>query len=158
MTADTVGPARCPRCGAAVRDGDPWCTLCYADLRPPAPAAPPVPPAPSEAEPGAADPLTSPYPLVEAGPVPSPEPLDPELDVPTWPCAACGTANRLERDTCAGCGAPFLSGLRDTEAPLLELPLVGDLTRLDRSHRLALAAGVVLAFLVLTLLLGVLFH
>ncbi|MFN2626553.1 MAG: hypothetical protein ABR520_10785, partial [Mycobacteriales bacterium] len=26
---------RCPRCGAAVKTGAEWCTLCYADLRPP---------------------------------------------------------------------------------------------------------------------------
>ena len=32
MSADHAG---CPRCGASVRAGSQWCTLCYADLRPP---------------------------------------------------------------------------------------------------------------------------
>lgn len=63
----------------------------------------------------------------------------------------------MDRDTCAGCGLPFLSGLREQEAPLLELPVVGDITRLGRGQRFALAGGVVLAFVVLTLLLGLLF-
>jgi len=76
---------------------------------------------------------------------------------PTWPCASCGSVNLMERDTCAGCGAPFLSGLREQERPLLELPVVGDITRLGRGQRFALAGAVVLAFLVLTLLLGLVF-
>ena len=127
-----------------MRAGDPWCTLCYADLRPPPTPAPPPPPVSVEGVPS-------------QPPVPGPQ-AGGGREEPTWPCAACGTANRLERDTCSGCGAPFLSGLRDAEAPLLELPLVGDLTRLERSHRLALAAGVVLAFVALTLLLGLVFR
>jgi len=148
MTAESPGPDRCPACGAAVRPGDPWCTLCYADLRPPpSPAPDPVPvvaePAPLQAYvPVTADPLTAP---LEA------------LSGPTWPCTTCGATNRLERDTCASCGAPFLSGLREQEGPLLELPVVGDLTRLGRGHRFALAGGVVLAFVLLTLAIGLLF-
>jgi hypothetical protein len=139
MTAP--GPDRCPRCGAAVKPGDPWCTLCYADLRPP--AAPVDPPAAVAAAP-TYDPLSDPLP---AAPVAG----------PTWPCSACGTVNPIERDTCAGCGLPFLSGLREQEAPLLELPVVGDITRLGRGQRFALAGGVVLVFVLLTLVLGLLF-
>lgn len=66
---------RCPTCAAAVRPGAGWCTLCYADLRPPAPPppAPPQPaavpmahavsfaPQPVERPPSAADPLTAAY-------------------------------------------------------------------------------------------------
>ncbi|GAC1440564.1 MAG: hypothetical protein NVS3B26_10070 [Mycobacteriales bacterium] len=63
----------------------------------------------------------------------------------------------MERNDCAGCGLPFLSGLRDAEAPLLELPVVGDITRLGRGQRFALAGAVVLVFIVVTLLLGLLF-
>lgn len=37
----------CPRCGAHVRAGAQWCTLCYTDLRP----APDPAPAPARAEP-----------------------------------------------------------------------------------------------------------
>src|SRR3954463_7136302 len=48
MTAEIPGTDRCPKCGAAVRYGDPWCTLCYADLRPPPPPEPaPLPDAPA---------------------------------------------------------------------------------------------------------------
>jgi len=33
---------RCPKCAAGVRPGADWCTLCYADLRPPAPVQAPA--------------------------------------------------------------------------------------------------------------------
>jgi hypothetical protein len=46
-----------------------------------------------------------------------------------------------------------MAAARD-EAPLLELPVVGDITRLGRGQRFALAAGVVLAIVLLTFLLG----
>jgi hypothetical protein len=98
---------------------------------------------------------------VVAGPDPLTAPLDAvtgePVTGPTWPCSACGTQNRIERATCSACGSPFLSGLREQEGPLLELPVVGDLTRLRRGQRFAIAAGVVLAFVVLTLLVGLVF-
>ena len=76
---------------------------------------------------------------------------------PTWPCSTCGATNVLAADVCASCGAGFLAGLRETE-PLLELPGVGDLTRLSRGQRLMIAFGVVgaivVALAVLILLLG----
>jgi len=128
MTVET----RCPHCGAALRPDAPWCTLCYADLRP----APVVP--------VAAAPAPAPAPVVAA--VPSGK--------PGWPCTACGTPNDVERGTCATCGLPFLAGLRESEPPLLELPVVGDLTKLSRGQRFALAGGVVLACVLLTSLLG----
>jgi hypothetical protein len=157
MTAELPGLDRCPKCSAAVKPGDPWCTLCYADLRPPAPP----PPAPVAADP-LTDPLTDPppppalVPSVVRGPDPLTAPLA-ALDGPTWPCATCGATNRIDRDTCVGCGSPFLSALRDAEGPLLELPVVGDITRLGRGQRVALAGGVVLVVVVLTLLIGLVF-
>ena len=33
MGPDLVTLTACPACGAALRPGAPWCTLCYADLR-----------------------------------------------------------------------------------------------------------------------------
>jgi hypothetical protein len=63
----------------------------------------------------------------------------------------------MERDVCAGCGLPFLSGVHAHEA-LLELPVVGDITKLSRGHRFALAFGVIVVFAVLTILLGLLFR
>lgn len=98
---------RCPSCGAAVRAGDPWCTLCWADLRPPPPPAPPTP-APVIAAPVAAvaavatvDPLTAPLPVVlgEAPPAPT--------ATATWPCVECGVQNTLDLDACGVCTAPF---------------------------------------------------
>jgi hypothetical protein len=63
----------------------------------------------------------------------------------------------MANDTCSSCGRHFLAGLREDQAPLLELPVVGDLTKLSRGHRFALAFGVVFAVLVLTVLLGLIF-
>ena len=86
-----------------------------------------------------ADPLNDPLPVVRPG----------------WPCSACGTPNDFGLDACAACGAGFLAALRD-EAPALTVPGIGDLGRLSRGRRLALAAGIVLAVLVLTVILGLL--
>lgn len=141
---------RCPKCGAALRPDAPWCTLCYADLRPPpvtevtdVTAAAPLEPDPLSAPLRVVAPeVGAPAPVVAAG--------------PGWPCSACGATNAVERDTCAGCGLPFLSALREGQPPLLELPLVGDITRLSRAQRFGLAGGVVLAFVLLTLVVGLL--
>jgi hypothetical protein len=137
-----TAPTACPSCGASLRPDAPWCTLCYADLRPkPAPESAPEPA--REPEPVAA---------VEAPKAP-PRPVP--GDEPTWPCTTCGGVNAMERSTCASCGAGFLAAAKD-DGPLLELPVVGDITRLGRGQRFALAGGVVLAFIVLTLLVGLL--
>jgi hypothetical protein len=154
--AELPGHDRCPQCGAAVRPGAPFCTLCHADLRPPKPEPEPEP-EPLDVDPPAAVAYT---PAVVSGPDPLTGPLDAvtgEQTGPTWPCTACGTHNRIERETCSACGLPFLSGLREQDSPLLELPVVGDITQLPRGLRFAIAGGVVLAVLALTLLLGVLF-
>lgn len=145
--------ARCPHCRASVRPGAPWCTLCHADLRPPPPAPAPEPePVPVAAAPvqrPAVDPLTAPAAALGLPPRPGSE--------PTWPCSSCGTANPIAANACASCGAGFLAGLRETEGPLLELPGVGDLTRMSRGQRLGIAFGVVIAFVALTALLSLLF-
>jgi hypothetical protein len=121
----------CPACGAALRPGAPWCTLCYADLRP----------APADAAP---EPSYAP---------PSPPPVPAEG--PTWPCATCDAPNPLGYGACGACGSGFLSVLREQEGPLLELPGVGDITRLAKPQRFALAGGAVLAAVLLTFLSGV---
>lgn len=152
--ADLLSPvasSRCPSCAATLREGAPWCTLCFADLRPaPAPAA-----------------VELAVPAAAAYGLPAPDPLtDTVADLgtpqaagapdPTWPCATCGAANGLTADVCAACGAGFLAGLRESEAPLLALPVVGDLGAMSRAQRLGLAAVLVLAVVVLTALLGLL--
>lgn len=77
MTTD-----RCPACGAAVAAGAPWCTLCFADLRPRSvateaaatPAGAEVPAVPAEAAAtalaSAVDPLTAPLATLLAPPAP----------------------------------------------------------------------------------------
>ncbi len=129
---------RCPHCRASVRPGAPWCTLCHADLRP-APA------------PVVMAPVTVP------APVAAPRPAAPAEGDPTWPCTTCGASNSLAHDACSACGAGFLAGLRESEGPLLELPGVGDLTRLSRGQRMGVAFGVVLAVIAVVALLGLLF-
>jgi hypothetical protein len=165
MTAEIPGVDRCPKCGAAVRYGDPWCTLCYTDLRPSAPPAPPAPSVPAVPPLPSAPPVPPGVPPEAIAPVvgASSEPLPPAsggepVAGPSWPCTTCGAVNPMASDVCAACGMPFLSGLRGQEAPLLELPGVGDITRLARGQRLALAGGVVLAFVLLTVIVGLIFH
>jgi hypothetical protein len=144
---------RCPHCRAAVRPGAPWCTLCHADLRPPPPAPEPVLPAPAAvAAPGPPfDPLTAP--AARLG-LPAAATAAPAGPGPSWPCTTCGAPNPIAADACLACGAGFLAGLRETEGPLLELPGVGDLTRMSRGQRVLVAFGVVLAFVAFTALLG----
>lgn len=142
--------SRCPHCRASVRPGAPWCTLCHADLRPaPEPVAAvaePVAPVAPAVRP--VDPLTAP-----AAALGLPAPPGAE---PTWPCTTCGAANPLAANACTACGAGFLAGLRDTESPLLEIPGVGDLTKMSRAQRLGIAFGAVVAFIAVVTLLSLL--
>jgi hypothetical protein len=119
----------CPSCAATVREGDPWCTLCWTDLRPkPEPPPPPAPVAPAAVAPAppvapaavapappvapavtngspvsTVDPLTAPLAAVLAGPLAA----DPDAPLPTWPCVACGDRNHIDLNACGTCGAPF---------------------------------------------------
>lgn len=123
---------RCPQCAGAVRPDAPWCTQCWADLRPP------------------------PEPVAVARPVdPASAPAAPR-GLGGWPCSGCGAVNAVELDACAACGTGFLAGLRREEPPLLVLPGVGDVTRLSRGQRLGLAGAVVLVIVLLVALLSVL--
>jgi hypothetical protein len=103
----------------------------------------------------APDPLTGPLADPLGAPLADPvgSPTQPVAG-PNWPCTACGTVNPIARDTCSACGLHFLAAVRAGDAPLLELPLVGDITRLSRGQRFALAGAVALAVIVLTLLIG----
>ena len=162
-----TSPTACPSCGAALRPGQLWCTLCYADLRPPEPeptpevAADPVAVVPPDIVAAAPDPLDLSTPLDLVGRAAVPADLTPAIGAapaagPTWPCTTCGAANSFDRDLCGSCGSAFLAAARD-DGPLLELPVVGDLTRLSRAQRLGLAAGLVVAFLAVVLIVGLLF-
>lgn len=122
--------ARCPHCAGAVRPTAPWCTQCWADLRP-APV-----PAP---QPATSSPTSS-----------------PTRGLGGWPCGGCGHVNAVELDVCSACGSGFLVGLRTDEPPLLVLPGLGDVTRLSRAQRIGTACGAVLVVLVLVALLSLL--
>jgi hypothetical protein len=128
--------------------------LCYADLRPPPPPEPEPAPAPPPVLPAAGPPGTDPL----TDPLSDPLSDPPEaVTGPSWPCSACGTVNPMAHDTCSACGQHFLAGVRGQEAPLLDLPVVGDITQLGRAQRIGLAVLVVVAAIVLTFLLGLIF-
>jgi hypothetical protein len=154
-----VTPARCPSCGAAVPDGAPWCSLCFADLRPAQPVvashrpvatvATPAPPVPqSVAEPAVIRPN-------RPGRVPLDDPIAPPAQEPTWPCQACGDRSPISSDTCVHCGSAFLAGA--DALPSAVLPVVGDLQAMSRGSRLVLALVAALGTTVLFVLLAFVF-
>ncbi|MDQ1541951.1 MAG: hypothetical protein QOH29_2677 [Actinomycetota bacterium] len=90
---------RCPRCSALVRADSPWCTLCYADLRPQQPAyAASVPEAPAAEAPAAEAPAaaTAFAPSAAVSPMPSPwAPDAPAFDPLTAPFSVLEAAASL---------------------------------------------------------------
>lgn len=122
--------ARCPGCGAGVRPGAAWCSLCYLDLRP-APRPVTVPAAPGRAPRAAA--IAAP--LVEAALEPGPNipraiggrredvvdadyvedqsfpPGAATLAGLRWPCC-CGAEVLIANTSCPACGNEFLGDLR----------------------------------------------
>jgi len=173
-----VTTARCPACGASVALGAPWCTLCYADLRPkPEPAPVPEPaaaPAPVPVAVGApaAGPIVDALGVIPPEPLPAGSPLtpDPHLDAPVakaadirlaapgWPCRHCGTVVDMAEDNCPQCHTPFLAAEDFVD---LTLPGVGNVRRLDTKTRtflgLAGALGVTIVLVVLAFIGGALF-
>jgi ribosomal protein L40E len=159
----TVTTARCPACGASMALGAPWCTLCYADLRPkPEPAAVAEPAAAAAVATVAAvaapelEPATvgapSRRPLVDAlgvippGPMPVGVPLapDPHLDAPIAKAADIRLAE--PGWPCRHCGtvAPMAEdNCPQCHAPFLvpedvvevSLPVVGNVRKLDTKMR-----------------------
>jgi len=108
---------RCPKCGALLRSGAQWCTLCYADLRPK-----PEPVAVSTREPsyaaGAtpADPSTPQLSALEAAAQALAQQAAPDAEASTppvgWPCTGCGEIVSFDEDACPSCGTRFLDGAR----------------------------------------------
>jgi hypothetical protein len=173
--------SRCPACGAATPETVPWCSLCFADLRPvPAAAVPaPRPAAPESvppAVPGRADdppdPLTAPIstlldppadvvgPAVvattptagETAPAALPGVVDSIVADATWPCSRCGAQVALLLDACEECGAGFLTGA--VAPPTMSLPLVGDVAALSKVQRFGLAAGLAVGLVVVFIALA----
>ena len=145
MGPDLVPLTACPACGAALRPGAPWCTLCYADLRT-APEPDHVLTIGAYAEPAPA--------LLSVSDLPAGTDLPAGIDPPrgpTWPCSRCGGRNALALAACTACGASFLAAVRD-DALALVVPGVGNLMTMSRGKRLGLAFGAV-ALLVVPLAL-----
>jgi hypothetical protein len=140
---------RCPGCHAAVTPGAPWCTLCYADLRAPAPAPEP---APEYALATAATPQSTavlpPDPILE-GPIAQAAPVA-RRELAGWPCG-CGSVVPMADDVCSHCGRSFLPA---EGMPSVSLPVVGDVLTLERSQRIVLTivAAVVVTGLFMALL------
>lgn len=133
-----------------VLGGSPWCTLCYADLRP-APVS-------AYAAGGTAPPADavslSGFSLngsALGGVSPAGERTDGQ-DA-TWPCASCRTDVALAHERCPACGAGFLAALAEADGRV-RLPVLGDLGALSRRARLT--AGLAIAPLVAALILALL--
>lgn len=145
---ETPRHAACPACGAALRPGSPWCTLCYTDLRPPAENPRAEAPAGAASASPAGDPLTQPLLDFIAPPPRAPEQPGVRPAAPVqaghWPCASCGASNPLDASSCASCGAPFLSAVGLSTRPSVVLPLVGDISRFSRTQRLLGGLGIAL--------------
>ncbi|MDQ1711322.1 MAG: hypothetical protein QOE45_772 [Frankiaceae bacterium] len=102
----------CPSCAATVRAGDPWCTLCWTDLRPKPEPVPVAAAVASGTRAASVDPLTAPLATVLDGPR-----ADPAAPQPTWPCVMCQARNHLDLNACGTCGAPFGGHIARTADP-----------------------------------------
>ena len=144
MTTD-----RCPACNAAVPARAEWCTLCYAVLRVPetVPAAAARVESPSVALPSAplAPDSVLDAPVSQAAPVARQEAAG-------WPCLGCGALVPLADNACSQCGRPFLP---TDEMPSLALPVVGDLSRMERGQKIFVSA--VLAVVVMAVFVAIAF-
>jgi hypothetical protein len=162
--------SRCPACGAATPETVPWCSLCYADLRPVPAAAVPAPrhvetedvqtAASGAVEDASGDPLTAPISTlleppaeaVEAAFEELPGVVDPGVDAASWPCSRCGAHVPLLLDACNECGAGFLAGA--IPPVTMSVPVVGDVSRLSKAQRFGLAAGLAVGLIVVFVMLA----
>ena len=141
---------RCPACAAAVAADAPWCTLCFADLRPPVSAPEPVT---APATPAATAAALAPHPILD-GPIldgPVMTQADIKLAEPGWPCQSCGESVALDLTECPLCGGGFLGGARVDLA--LRLPGVGDVVGMSPAGRVGVMAGGAVALTVVLFLL-----
>jgi hypothetical protein len=152
--------SHCPHCRGAVRADAPWCTQCWADLRPaPEPVVEAPAPVVEAATPSsAAFELPTQTPSSAAFELPTqPDGTAPSRPVGGWPCGICGHVNSVAQlDSCVGCGAGFLAAMRSAEEPLLVLPGVGDVTQLSRAQRIGIGAAAAVAVVLVVMLLGLL--
>lgn len=137
-----------------------WCSLCYVDLRVPAPKPESAPKSESESEStvlarlgaSAAARTTA---ATDGTVTPAPSPRSGEVSVATagWPCTSCSAVVPLNLDACPDCGAAFLARLAD-DGGRHRSSSTGSLSRLPRSARLVagVLAGLLIALLVPLLL------
>jgi hypothetical protein len=107
-------------------------------------AAPHVAPAAVAPEALAPDPILD-GPVTKAAPIARVQPAG-------WPCLGCGSIVPMDDDTCTGCGRPFLAS---DSALSLALPVVGDISRMDRGQRIVVT--IVAALLVMGLFVALAF-
>lgn len=121
-----MSDARCPACAAAVRPDDPWCTLCFADLRQrERQAMVSAGVVHDQVQVSATEPQHEPPPasggvdLAPTAPVIDPaDPLGSRPPLPRWTCPSCAATPTFDDLVCPTCGhAP----LRDREAALPSL-------------------------------------
>jgi RNA polymerase subunit RPABC4/transcription elongation factor Spt4 len=164
---------RCPHCGALLRSGAEWCTLCYTDLRPkpePAPAVSVREPSYAGASTGTpVDPLTAPLSDLEAaaqalaeksasGATPdTAADADPSAPAVGWPCSGCEAVVSFDDDACPACGTRFLEGARG-EPDLLDRIGRGGLPVSTQSLIIAGGAAAMIAVIVAAMyIIGTLF-
>jgi hypothetical protein len=152
-----------------VRPGAPWCTLCYADLRPSSePTAPELTaPEPADLEPAVYppaaapaaqlpvttrpfDPLTAPIGAIEG-----PPPDSAAASVAAWPCHRCGEQVPFDDGVCRSCGAVFLDGASEADPVLRRFGAVSPQAK--AVIMLGGSAAMAAIFLGLMYLLGALF-
>jgi hypothetical protein len=166
--------AACPACGAATRLGDPWCTLCYADLTPAAET--PADDAPASVDAAVPASVIAPPPAAAAqvdllaqlatgstenaaadtdsagNPVEGPadgEDGGSPLDSVTMPCPACETQVRLLVSNCPVCGTDMLAPLRGPDLSDRN-QFMRELLSMSRGARMAMA-GVIAVLLLVTI-------
>lgn len=158
-----MSDVRCRGCGAAVPNAAQWCSLCFADLRPPAPVREPVSvPAPPVADTTIVAPPVSVPASAAALPLPTLPPAAavpssakhaaPALPEATWPCPRCSAPVPLSLDACEACGAGFLAGA--TTAMAMRLPVVGDVGKMSRGQRMLVGSGIAVVMMVLLVMLA----
>lgn len=144
---------RCPQCGALLRSGVQWCTLCYVDLRP---QPEPEPVAVSTREPSYAAGATpvgpSLSPLEAAAqallrPAASGTEADPSAPPVGWPCTGCGEIVSFDEDVCPTCATRFLDGARG-EPDLLDRIGPGGLPVSTQTLIIAGGAAAIIAIIV----------
>jgi ribosomal protein L40E len=150
---EKVSDDRCRACGAALAPEAGWCSLCFTEVRQPAPIEPPVQEAVTlpavelpvlvTVPPTALTEADAPV-VASAEAVNKPARHRAEA---TWPCPQCEARVPMSLDTCEECGGQFLSGA--VSSLTTSFPIVGDVGAMGNGQRLLVAAGISCVFVFL---------